>query len=106
VFSDLRPCGRLVYEDVSQFAYRCALPLVVCTDTVYIRDMAKNWNPCSGVGKAVERGNYEVIGGAGSWATTRCPDCGRKVGASRPTKRIPRVTISMHHLVKKEAPVP
>ena len=70
--------------------------------------MARNWNPCAGVGKPVARGEYERTTGlatAGAWATTRCPDCGRKVGAGRPTKAHPNVTVNMHHVTKKAAAV-
>jgi hypothetical protein len=32
----------------------------------------------------------------GAWAKTVCPDCSRKVGASRPTRRTPWVTVGLH----------
>jgi hypothetical protein len=50
---------------------------------------------CDGVGRIVTWG-FERQAGGGAWAKTTCPDCGKRVPATRPTRALPWSIVGQH----------
>lgn len=74
-------------------------PLPTCQSCVETQNglgLRSGSTTCYGSYTIVAPGEYRRQEGNGAWAITTCPACSHRVGATRPTKRVPWTVVGRH----------